>query len=137
MLLTTNNGRWKKRNRCGAAVVELAVFAPILVAFCFGSLELTFYIFLKQSLATAAYESARNAASPAGTASSATEEGTRIFDERRIVGASLNFSMPPESSTPGQILTVTVSAPMSQNTYLRTGLFSPKTVAVSASMVRE
>ncbi len=135
--VASRSNKNRHNDRAGAAVVELAVFAPILVLFCFATLELTFYINLKQSLATAAYEAVRGASGLNGTNEKAQQEAERIFEEREINNASYSINRTAEESKSGDILTVTVSAPMSANTSVHSGIFTPKSINVSATMVRE
>ena len=104
---------------------------------CFATLEVTFAIFLRQSLAVAGYEGVRTAVLPGGSTALASVEIERILEERRVKDAIYTFSKSPETAVPGEMITLTISAPSNANSFVSTGFLAPSTIAISATMVRE
>lgn len=104
------------RPRRGLAVVELAICLPLILTLTFGAIESANAIYLKQSLATAAYEAARAATASGGN----EDDGRQKFDEvlgvRGVKNAAIAFSPPITSSIlQGTPITVTVTAPSNSN----------------------
>lgn len=71
----------RKRERCGAAVVEFAIVAPILVFLFLGMIELTRAVQVKNVLNDSVRSSARLAIQPAKTSANVTSEAKAILAE--------------------------------------------------------
>jgi Flp pilus assembly protein TadG len=105
--------------RRGAALVELAVCLPTLVFVMLMAMEAADVIFLKQSLHVAAYEAARTAIKPDSTTTLAEDAAEQILNNRQVSGYLIDFTPNDVSGvTRGEIITVTVSAPVTSNTAL-------------------
>ena len=126
--------------RHGAAVVELAILLPILLTVTFGSLEICNRLFLRQTAAVAAYETARLAARRTVSETQAQARGLTLLQGRQIVGGSVSISPGGNGLTTlptGGQLTVTVSIPVAGNTPVSYLLSTSGAVTGTAVMLRE
>jgi Flp pilus assembly protein TadG len=122
--------------RKGAAALEFAVCLPVLVLIVLGSIELTNFIYLKQSLTSAAYEGAREAVRRDATDASVTTVAQSVLAARRIAGATVRVSPGTRTNT-GSLLTVEVSAPSSANRILVPRIVQGLTAQGFATMMKE
>jgi len=126
--------------RRGAAVVELALLLPVLLTVTFGSLEVCNRLFLRQTAAVAAYETARLAARRTVSSTQAVTRGLSLLDGRRIIGGQIVITPAGDGlatlPTGGQ-LTVQVTIPIAGNTPVSYVLNSPDVIRASAVMMRE
>ncbi|MDG2385752.1 MAG: TadE/TadG family type IV pilus assembly protein [Pirellulaceae bacterium] len=106
------------RRRNGIAVTELAVVLPFVMFFSIVPIELCTMIHLKQSLSVAAYETAKIATRKKGTYALAEQQYDQLIFDRDINGSSIDFSVAEADLVAGMPLTVTVTAPFSQNCLL-------------------
>ncbi|QDV11805.1 TadE-like protein [Rosistilla oblonga] len=74
----------RKSQRTGAAVVEMAICLPVLIALTVATIDVCSVMFLKESLSIAAYEGARVGVARGGTNAQATARVKEILDERGI-----------------------------------------------------
>ena len=123
--------------RKGAAVIEFAVCLPVIVLIVLGTIEAGSMLFLKQTLVQAAYEGAKVAVVTGDTA-----QVEAIVDAvaagRNLEDVQVEFSPTDiESLPPGEILTITITAPGDSNSLIPFGPFKNQIVRTSASMVRE
>ena len=126
------------RQRRGAAVIEFAVCLPVIVLLVLGSIEATSFIFLKQSLQTAAYEGTRHAIRRGATRDEAEGRVHNILDARRVRGANIQFPLgDPDSADRGALVAVQVAAPASTNSPLGGRFISNRTLTVRTVMVKE
>ena len=84
--------------RRGVATAELAVCLPVVVLLVIASIEACSMIFVKQSLAVAAYEGARTALVHGATAAQVQTTCAQILKDRRINGATVSIK-PADLST--------------------------------------
>jgi Flp pilus assembly protein TadG len=117
---------------------------PFLLALAFGMLEYNNTVMLKTRMVSAAYESARLATRPAtstasaATASAVTTYCSSLLTQLGVHGATVTISPSDLSSvTPQTLVTVTVTAPFSQNTLTSIVLSSATTVTATASLIVE
>lgn len=136
--------RQERRSRRGAATVELAVSLPFLMALAFGMLEYNNAVMLKTRMVSAAYESARMATRPttsttaAATASGVTTYCNTLLTQLGVHGATVTLSPSDLSSvTPQTLITVSISAPFSQNSLTSLVIGSSSTISASATLVVE
>ena len=136
--------RRKPQERRGAAAVELAVSMPFLLALAFGMLEYNNTVMLKTRMVSAAYESARLATRPttsttnSATASSVITYCNSLLTQLGVNGATVTINPSDLSSvTPQTLVTVTVTAPFSQNSLTSIVLSSSTTVTATASLIVE
>ena len=136
--------RRKTHKRRGAAAVELAVSMPFLMALAFGMLEYNNSVMLKTRMVSASYEAARLATRPGTSASTAASAGAvstycnTLLTQLGVKGATVTVSPSDLSTaTPQTLVTVTVNAPLSQNSLTTIVLGSSMTVTASATLIVE
>jgi hypothetical protein len=120
------------------AASELAVCLPVLVLLVLAMIESCTMIFLKQSLTVAAYEGVRTSIEPNAVAADVQTKCQDVLEDRRVqqpqvVITPANF----ETLAPGAYVTVTVSAPADRNSILPGNFFRGRTLAASATMMKE
>lgn len=127
-----------KQRRRGVAATEFAVCLPIIVLLVLGTIEACSMIFLKQTLAIAAYEGARTAIVPGKTKADVEAECNQILKDRHVSGATVTVK-PSNFDTlePGEFVDVTVSAPCNANSIVRNKFYKGKTLTSTASMMIE
>ncbi len=122
----------KARDREGATTVEFAFMVPIIFTIFMGAIEITRLNFVRQTVSNAAYEGARKAVMPGATISEAQAEASRLLTMMRVgTGASYNCTMGVDK------VTMTVSVPISQNSWGITKFCSGMNVTQSISLSRE
>jgi Flp pilus assembly protein TadG len=130
-----NHRRLTKQNhRRGAAVVEFAVTAPIFFLFLLASFEFGWMNVLRHTADNAAYEAARAAMVPGGTAADATAKANSILKIVRARNAKVTVT-PSVITTSTKSVTVDVDVPMSSNA-LVLPRFTSKTILHSESTLR-
>lgn len=127
-----------RKNRKGAAVVEFALIAPILFLLVFGMIEFGRMIMVQQVLTNAAREGARLAVldSPTPTAGPVTAAVRNYLQTAGIASATVTIN-PPEPTTAGYgaPITVTVSVPFGNVTWLPVPMFISRNRQLTASVV--
>lgn len=130
-------------NRRGAASVELALCMPFLLALAFGMIEYNNKVMLRTRMVSAAYEAVRLATRPttsqstAATSASVIAYCNSLLTQLGVNGATVTVSPSSLANvTPQTPVTVTVSAPLSQNT-LTTIVIASSTVSVSSTLIME
>jgi Flp pilus assembly protein TadG len=137
-----------RHNRCkqirskGASAVEMAVVAPIFVALMMGQLESSRLGMVAQLLTTAAREACRVAVVPGHTQSDVQARVDAVLSGSGISVGSVTPTAPSgyswDTAPQGTAITVSLSVPYSQVTWLGTPFFlNGATVAASATMSSE
>ncbi|MEM6799664.1 MAG: TadE/TadG family type IV pilus assembly protein [Planctomycetota bacterium] len=127
-----------RRNRRGVAATEFAVCLPVLVLLLLGMIETCSMVFLKQSLACAAYEGAHTALMPDATAADVRRVCEEILADRRVQGATIDVSPSNLNSMPdGDYLEVTITAPSDRNGVIPGRFFRGQTLSSTAVMMKE
>lgn len=106
------------RRRQGTAIVELAVCLPLLVFVVFVSIELCNAKHLKQALTEASYEGALVGSQPKATEQKIVQRIQTVLNARGITGSSIAVDAGGASFddlVPGELFTVDVTAPVSEN----------------------
>ena len=125
-------------NRRAVAASELAVCLPILVLLLLAMIEACTMIVLKQSLTVASYEGVRVALEPTGTTSQVQAAANGVLTDRRVRnGAVVVTPSNWETLSPGNYVTVTVSAPANRNSVIPGSFFRGKTLSAAATMMKE
>jgi Flp pilus assembly protein TadG len=125
------------QGRSGAATLELAVAAPLLVILVFGAIEMANAVFLKQTVNLAAYEAAKIITRPGTNQTLAETRVSEIMTARRVSNYTLSFSPTVTTATArGTQVTVTLSAPASNLSYGPLRFMTGKTVTAVVKMVR-
>lgn len=130
--------------RRGAAVVETALLLPLLVLLAFGSIELSNMVFLKQTLAIAAYEGARAATKPGAATAQADIRIGEVLTSRNVTRYSVSYTTEkaePLDITPmtprGTLVTVTVQSSNGGANFGPLRLFTGRTLQCQTTMVRQ
>jgi len=136
--------RRQSTSRRGTAAVELALSMPLLTGLAFGMLEYNNVVMLRTRMVSAAYESARLATRPttseadAATAASVTTYCNSLLAQLGVNGATV--ALTPSSLTgvtPQTLVTVTITAPLSNNSLTNIVISSTTTVTATASLIVE
>jgi Flp pilus assembly protein TadG len=121
--------------RRGAAVVEFAIVAPVLLLLVFGMIEYGRLVMVQQVITNATREGARKAVLDGATTTNVTTVVTDFLTASRINGAVVTVTpSPPSSAAFGDPVTVSVQVPFSQVSWLPTPMFL-KTTSLSATTV--
>lgn len=130
--------RTKKRDRQGAALVEFALVAPLMILFSLGLIEMGRMTMVKQLLTNISREGARLATLPNATNQSVTNELEDLLEGSSIVGSQITISPSITSTSAGSFVTVSISVHSENVSWLPTPLFmGGKSVQASTSMRRE
>lgn len=130
--------------RRGVVTTELAICLPVLLTFAFGMMELCSILHVRQRMVTSCYDAVRLATRPtthrsrSATAAEALDRCRATLTNLGVKGATVSIS-PADLSTanPGTIVTVTVTAPLSQNCVTSWVVSSNSTFTTSSTMVFE
>lgn len=130
---------WRVRPRkCrGVAAAELAACLPVVVLIVLATIEACTMIFLRQSLAIAAYEGARTAVQQNATFADVARSTQAILAERRVSSGSTVVSPDLATARPGDYVEITVSAPASGNSVVPISFYLGRTLSASATMMKE
>jgi len=124
--------------RAGLATVEFALCLPMVLTIVFASIELSSMIFLKLALKTSAYDAARLAATPSGTAADAVIRGTSVLSQRGIKQGTVQVTPSNlQSLSAGDPFTVTATAPISANRVINQWFFNSGNFSTTCVMVKE
>ncbi|MDZ7615745.1 MAG: TadE/TadG family type IV pilus assembly protein [Patescibacteria group bacterium] len=119
--------RFCRINRRGAAAVEFAVIAPVFFLLVFGMIEFGRMIMVQQIITNAAREGARIAVLDGATTHGSGGVANTVdeyLEGAGIRGATVTvIPDPPDSAGWGEPVTVTVSIPFSQVSWLPTPMF--------------
>ena len=138
MLHRSRNRNRGTNRRKGIAAVECALCLPVIVLLALGLIETCTMIFLKQSLAVAAYEGAHTALKPDATVAEVTQTCEGILQDRRVKGGVIEVIPGDLDRLPeGEFLEVRISAPADRNAVLPAKFFRGKTLRASAVMMKE
>ncbi len=131
-------GRLETSHRTGAALVEFAIVAPLMILFTMGLIDLGRMTMVKQLLVNASREGARQASLP-----SATAEGVQADTMQKLTnsGVTGSVSISPSSlssASAGSTVTVTVSADANSVSWMGSSMFMfGKNLTASTTMRRE
>jgi Flp pilus assembly protein TadG len=136
---TLLSGCRRTAERRGAAVVEFAVVAPVLILLLLGMIECGRMIMVQQTITTAAREGARSAIVEGNSATTATTSVQSFLAGTGIRGAQITVAPKNTGSVVhGQPITVTVSVPFSAVSWLpHPFFFGERTLTSTATMRRE
>ena len=132
--LSTDRG---KSGRLGTAVVETAITLPILTVLVFGAIETANAIFLRQSLAIATYEGAREMSLPGATQTQGSQRVQEVLSSRGITNYLLTVTPTVSAATlRGTQLTVTVETTATSIGIGPLTFFKGKKLTQTTNMVR-
>src|SRR5690349_11329892 len=111
---TKRSKRALRRSRQGATIVEFALTLPLLFLFLFASFEFGWMNVLRHTADDAAYEAARCAMVPGGTAAEATAKANALLKTTGARNAKVTVS-PSTITSSTTAITVTIDVPMKDN----------------------
>lgn len=113
--------------------------APLFFLLVFGMIEYGRMVMVQQILTNASREGARRAVLDGATTSNVTDTVTSYLTSGSITGATITVSPnPPSSAAYGDPVTVTVSVPFNQVSWLPSPMFlGGKTLTATTVMRRE
>jgi Flp pilus assembly protein TadG len=128
-----------RRNRRGAAVVEFAVVSPVFFLLVFGMIEYGRMVMVQQLLTNAAREGARVGVLDNSSSTDVTNAVKSYLTAAKINNPTITCNpSAPSSATYGQPVTVTVTVPFNQVSWLPSPMFlGGKTMTASSAMRRE
>jgi Flp pilus assembly protein TadG len=128
-----------RRYRRATAAVEFAVVAPVFLLLVFGMIEYGRMVMVYQVLTNASREGARVAVLDGATTASVTSQVNTYLSNGTITGATVTVTPnPPSTAEYGDPVTVTVSIPFSQVSWLPSPMYlGGKTLTSSTVMRRE
>lgn len=128
-----------RKQRRGAAVVEFAVVAPLFIMLVFGMIEYGRMVMVQQLIVNAAREGARLGVLDGASTADVTSVVNGYLTNASISGATVTVSpSPPSSAGYGAPVSVTVSIPFSQVSWLPSPMYlGGKTLTTTTVMRRE
>lgn len=129
---TTRRFTKKRDSRLGAAVVEFAIVANVMVVMTLTCFEFARMNMVRNLSQDAAYFAARQAIVPGATSAEAVDEAERIMDSLISSGYTVTVSDLDEESTE---ITVTVAVDLTQVAFFAP-LFLPDTEIQSVARIR-
>lgn len=131
--------RFCRKQRRGAALVEFAIVSPILFLLVFGMIEYGRMVMVQQIITNASREGARLGVLDGTTTSDVQTSVNDYLAGASVSGANVTVDpSPPNSAGFGEPVTVTVSVPFDQVSWLPTPLFiGGETLQASTVMRRE
>lgn len=126
-----------RKNRLGAAVVEFAVVAPLFFLLILGMIEFGRMLMVQQVLTNASREGARRAVLDKATTQEISTAVQDYLSSSGIPGATVTVSPnPPSSASYGEPVSVTVSVPFHEVSWLPTPIFLGGRVLESTTAMR-
>jgi len=129
--------RLYRRKRRATAAVEFAIVAPVFLLLVFGMIEYGRMVMVQQIITNASREGARTAVLDGATTSSVQSAVNTYLTAGSISGATVTVSPnPPSTAQYGDPVTVTVSVPFSQVSWLPSPMYLGGTTLSSATVMR-
>jgi Flp pilus assembly protein TadG len=128
-----------RRKRRAAAAVEFAIVAPLFFLLVFGLIEYGRMVMVQQIITNASREGARTAVLDGATTSGVQTAVNNYLTSGSVSGATVTVDPnPPTSAQYGDPVTVTVSVPFSQVSWLPSPMYlGGKTLTSTTVMRRE
>lgn len=130
--------RFRRVRRAGAVTAEFAIIAPIFVIVVFGILEYGRMVMVQQIITNASREGARTAALDGATTAEVTDTVGTFLQDGSISGANVTVSPdPPSSAVFGDPVTVTITIPFADVSWLPLPAYLNNTLSATTTMRRE
>jgi hypothetical protein len=127
--------RHASQKRKAAAIIELAVCLPLLVLVTLGTIEACAMLFLKQTLAIAAFEGARLGVVPGSESFNVEAQSQLILTDHAVQGYSISMEpADPRTLSSGDYMRVTVTAPCAPNSLIGGWFYTNTTFSESAEL---
>lgn len=128
--------RLRRGSRRGATAAEFALTLPIFILFLFASFEFGWMNVLRHTADNAAYEAARRAMVPGGTAAEAKDRANSILNIVGARGAVVTVTPATLTSSSTEV-TVSIDIPMGKNALVVPKFTGKKTLHSEATMRTE
>jgi hypothetical protein len=129
--------RLYRRNRRAAAAVEFALVAPVFFLLVFGMIEYGRMVMVQQVITNASREGARIAVLDGSTTTEVTTRVNEYLTSGSISGATVTVSPnPPSNAEFGDPVTVSVSIPFSQVSWLPSPMYLGATTLTATTIMR-
>lgn len=129
--------RFCRKNRRGVAAVEFAVVAPLFFLLILGMIEFGRMIMVQQVITNGSREGARLAVLDGATTSEVTSAVENYLRNSAVNGATVTVAPdPPSSAGYGEPVTVTVSVPFNQVSWLPSPMFLGGNTLVASTVMR-
>jgi Flp pilus assembly protein TadG len=129
--------RLYRRNRRAAAAVEFALVAPVFFLLVFGMIEYGRMVMVQQVITNASREGARVAVLDGSTTAEVTDTVTSYLTSGSISGGTVTVSPnPPSNAEFGDPVTVSVSIPFSQVSWLPSPMYLGATTLTATTIMR-
>jgi hypothetical protein len=126
-----------RKFRLGAATVEFAVVVPVFFILVFGMIEFGRMVMVQQVITNASREGARQAVLDGATTAEVTTAVNSYLSSGSISGATITVSPnPPTNAAFGDPVSVTVSIPFSQVSWLPSPMFLGGRVLTATTVMR-
>jgi Flp pilus assembly protein TadG len=126
-----------RKKRRGAAVVEFAIVAPLFILLVFGMIEFGRMVMVQQVLTNATREGARQAVLDGSTRDDVEQIINTYLAASSINGATISVNPdPPSNAISGEPVTVSVSVPFGQVSWLPAPMHLGSTVLSASSVMR-
>ena len=130
--------RVRPKSRLGAALVEFALVAPLMILFTMGLIDIGRMTMVKQLLITASREGARQASLPFATSASVQSDVLKMLSDSGLTGTVTQSPSDLAAATAGSTVTVTVTANANSVSWMGSSMFmSGKNITAATSMRRE
>jgi Flp pilus assembly protein TadG len=117
-------------------VVEFAICAPILFMFFFAALEFGRVNMIRQTVENATYEGSRRGIVPGATANDCRNAAQAVLNTVSTNNATINITPSVITANTTQV-TVAISVPINDNSWVTPLFFKNKTLSNSMTMQRE
>jgi Flp pilus assembly protein TadG len=125
------------QSRRGVATVEFAIVAPLFFLLVLGSIELGRALMVQQVLTNASRVGARDAVTLSGTSSSAVAAATSFANGASVGGVQVAVSPNPSTASAGDMVSVTVTVPYNNVTWVPAPWFMGGKVLSATSVMRK
>jgi Flp pilus assembly protein TadG len=125
------------QSRRGVATVEFAIVAPLFFLLVLGSIELGRALMVQQVLTNASRVGARDAVTLSGTSSSAVTAATSFANGASVGGVQVAVSPNPSTASAGDMISVTVTVPYNNVTWVPAPWFMGGKVLSATSVMRK
>lgn len=124
------------RRRKGAAMVEFAIVAPLLLLFFFAAFEFCRVSMVRHTVDNAVYESVRKGIIPGATAAEVRAQGGRVLATIGIKNFTIDVA-PAVINDDTDEITVRIRVPLQDNTFIPPTFFKSHVTDRTLTMVRE
>ena len=129
--------RRKRAVRKGVAAVEFAIVAPVFILLVVGIIELSRAMMVQQVLTNASRVGARSATLINSTEQQVVDTVSGYAENLSIPGTTVTVSPSPAAAAAGDAMTVTVSVPFSEVTWMPSPWFMGEATLTASSVMRK